>query len=283
MEVTSHTKNFDITAVCFEFIKQRDGLEFHKALCGDFIVIVIVSKDFKNGLINATKLCHSGGKQLKDWTRLQTAKNLISLYTQNLLGDTGGSLQHFISYGGRNTEDNLISGTYFHSDIMFHIASWISPLFASKVTKIVSSFSTYDFERRYVRDMEVLQDKFNQVFTELKQENRKLKLCAAPYTKKPSLRNCLVIIKKNTSARRYPYYVIRTQKRNLKKAMRVVVKKYPGYKIIFKKYRDPNSVKLFRLMVQELPIVSRYNSFNTSLSEDQLTDEIQELYDSLLK
>ena len=55
-----------ITDLCYELITTKiidnKELEFHIAVYGDFIVIMIKSNDYRNGFINATKLCKDGGK-----------------------------------------------------------------------------------------------------------------------------------------------------------------------------------------------------------------------------
>ena len=74
----------DITDLCFEHITTKDELEFHKALFGSFVVIMIKSNDYRNGYINATKLCADGGKRFDKWSRLDRSKELITYFTSDL-------------------------------------------------------------------------------------------------------------------------------------------------------------------------------------------------------
>ena len=104
-----------------------DG-KYSKALYGDFTVTM----DMTNGYINATKLCADGGKQMKNWIRNDGNKELIKYFEENR-SNTEPVLITDNSYG-------ITRGTYVHSDLIPHIASWVSPAFAYKVSKIVNNF-----------------------------------------------------------------------------------------------------------------------------------------------
>ena len=72
---------------------------------------MIKSDDYRNGYINATKLCKDGGKKYNDWFRLDNSKELIEYYEHNS--------RHF-NYElkiAENTINNLISGTYCYMNI----------------------------------------------------------------------------------------------------------------------------------------------------------------------
>lgn len=102
-------------------------------------IIVIMRK--KDGYINATRLCHDISKKLntnrefKFWNRLDIAHELkkavgssVHMCTDDLLNTiTGGQVQE-------------IRGTYVHPDLIPHIASWASPQFAVKVSRIVNKY-----------------------------------------------------------------------------------------------------------------------------------------------
>lgn len=270
--------HFDITSVCFELIKLRDGLEFHKALYGDFVVIMIKSNGYRNGYINATKLCQDGGKRLDNWTRLEGSKRLIEVFNIELASSDVRELNFCIPVSGTNTEDLLISGTYFHSDVIVHIACWLSPQFAFKVSKIVNSFITYHFQKTYAGKIEMLQ----QICNKYEQRVQELKPIAAPYTGNQQLHNCFLIVKKNNPTDSYPYCTIRVQKRNLKRALHMVNEKYPDNEIIYKKDQDPNSLKLFRLMQEELPIETKGICFKSNINEDELLKSVDTLYNNVL-
>lgn len=115
-----------ITKLAYESIDDT----YSHAEYGDFKVIM----NIKTGYINATKLCADGEKQLKNWLRNDHATELIECFKSQGLNNE--RLTMTVS-GGQNT---TIRGTYAHPDLIPHIASWVSPKFAIKVSKIVNEF-----------------------------------------------------------------------------------------------------------------------------------------------
>ena len=106
---------------------------YSKAKYAGFDVIM----NMETGYINATKLCADGGKQMKNWIRNDCNKELIEYFDKI----TDGSNLSRHKYEVRNgTKCNNINGTYVHPDLIPHIASWVSPAFAYKVSKIVNNF-----------------------------------------------------------------------------------------------------------------------------------------------
>ena len=99
-----------------------------KALYGDFTVTM----NMTNGYINATKMCADGGTQMKGLLRNDGNKELIKYFEENR-SNTAPVLITDNSYG-------ITRGTYVHPDLIPHIASWVSPAFAYKVSKIVNNF-----------------------------------------------------------------------------------------------------------------------------------------------
>ena len=119
----------DITILGYEKIDDVHS----KAKYGTFDVTM----NMKNGYINATKLCSDGGKQMKNWLRNDCNKELIEYFDK--INDGSNLSRH--KYEVRNgTKCNNINGTYVHPDLIPHIASWVSPAFAYKVSKIVNNF-----------------------------------------------------------------------------------------------------------------------------------------------
>jgi hypothetical protein len=115
-----------ITKLAYESINDT----YSKARYGDFEVIM----NKKTGYINASKLCADGGKLLKNWSRNDFAKELVVCLESHGLNIEPVTMT--VS-GGQNT---TIRGTYAHPDLIPHIASWVSPKFAIKVSKIVNDF-----------------------------------------------------------------------------------------------------------------------------------------------
>jgi len=113
-----------ITKLAYESINDT----FSKARYGEFEVIM----DIKTGYINASKLCADGDKRFDNWIRNCFAKELVKEVKKNIL-KTEDVLITDNSYG-------ITRGTYVHPDLIPHIASWVSPKFAIKVSKIVNDF-----------------------------------------------------------------------------------------------------------------------------------------------
>src|SRR5271156_4252884 len=107
---------------------------------------VVMMKD--SGYINATKLCMSGGKEYKNWSRLQSSQELIqSLEQHEALENTHNTFLcsnltlldgnahicsepsppcKFIQTMNSKEVERLMSGTYYHPLLIPHIACSIS-------------------------------------------------------------------------------------------------------------------------------------------------------------
>ena len=129
-----------ITNLAYESINDK----YSKAKYGDFDVIM----DMSNGYINGTKLCADGGKFMKNWLQNNNNKELIKCFES----DYGGWNSSHQTYEVRNgTNSNNINGTYVHPDLIPHIASWISPTFARKVSIIVNNYLAREREEEIRR------------------------------------------------------------------------------------------------------------------------------------
>ena len=113
-----------ITKLAYESIDDT----YSHAEYGDFKVIM----NIKTGYINATKLCADGGKRFDHWSANKSSQELTEEVKKNL-PEFREALITDNSYG-------LTRGTYSHPDLIPHIASWVSPKFAIKVSKIVNEF-----------------------------------------------------------------------------------------------------------------------------------------------
>src|SRR3977135_393397 len=51
-----------------------------------------------------------------------------------------------VNTGNKTEIDCIISGTYYHPDLIPHIACWISPNFALLVSKIVNGYITQEYK-----------------------------------------------------------------------------------------------------------------------------------------
>jgi hypothetical protein len=104
---------------------------------GDFQVTMMMkadkSKNYHVGYINATSLCRLANKEFRKWKRLDMATQLINAVSIETCIDVGELLVL------PNVEIKL-RGTYVHPDLIPHIASWASPEFAIKVSKIINQY-----------------------------------------------------------------------------------------------------------------------------------------------
>ena len=140
----------------FEYIGNSDRFGYGKYL--DDMKIII---DGHTGYINATKLCMLGKKHLRNWHKNESSKELISCYndtTDEIYGESSSdqSGTRTVSYeiggddlkGMTRKEQEVIMGTYYHRTIIVHLAQWISPTFALKVSKIVDDYISYENKRK---------------------------------------------------------------------------------------------------------------------------------------
>jgi hypothetical protein len=110
---------------------------------GEFKVLMMR----ENGYINVTKLCKEGGKEFRFWRRLDMADTLIKETSSDVHRCTSGLL---ITINSGNT-DTLIRGTYAHPALVPHIASWVSPSFAVKVSRIVNEYFVKEEKEKNAR------------------------------------------------------------------------------------------------------------------------------------
>jgi hypothetical protein len=112
--------------VCFERIRDT----FYYGMFGEFKLVV----DKKTGCFNATKLCTDGGKQFKNWSRLEKSKRLIEYY-ESSRSDVSG---YFYEVKGGNCNDTKAktTGQYVCKELILDIASWVSATSAIESSSI---------------------------------------------------------------------------------------------------------------------------------------------------
>ena len=128
---------------------------------GDFTVIMMTS----NRYINATKLCKQYGKEFKHWKENIGNKQLIEEVEKEIssVGYPSDELTNksfIIKTGGRN---ELLRGTYVHELLIPHIASWISPQFGIKVSKIVNSYIINEYITELKQKDDIIKDKVDNI------------------------------------------------------------------------------------------------------------------------
>ncbi|ARE67454.1 SWPV2-ORF210 [Shearwaterpox virus] len=112
----------------------------------------------KNGFINATKLCKLGGRNLKHWLENKQSKELVKeleniyeVWKIKSLGQNSGKMILEVNAESEKEHQYDVSGYYIHQDLLPHICSWISPLFAIRVYKIINCYVSgkYEFKLKH--------------------------------------------------------------------------------------------------------------------------------------
>ena len=150
--------------ICYGKIKGN----YYYGLYGDLKVIIMKS----NGYINATKLCKDGGKRFENWLKIKKSKILVEQFEQFLLQAAGISDRCIIKID--NEEVNLLQGTYVHRNLILRIASWISSLFAYKVSMIVNNFIIYQSKNEFI-------DKIKEREAQIEELNKRLRISNMKY------------------------------------------------------------------------------------------------------
>jgi hypothetical protein len=125
-----------------ELIYEPVNEEYGWGKYGEFRVLI----RRKDGWVNVTKLCKDGGRELFSWTRLESANSVIVEVERALQICRAQIFEVF--HAGSNYE---LSGTYAHPLLVPHIASWISPEFAVKVSRIVNDHLVREY-REQIRE-----------------------------------------------------------------------------------------------------------------------------------
>src|SRR3977135_3856382 len=110
---------------------------------------VVIMKDC--GFINASKLCSDGGKDLRHWNENQSSMELMRCLATKLgkCGDFESILvRKHVRTVNQTDNQKAISGKYFNPLIIPHIACWISPDFAIRVSEIVNHFLLGEYRNR---------------------------------------------------------------------------------------------------------------------------------------
>ena len=173
-----------IGEIIFEHIDEK----YAYGKYGEFKIIIMK----KNKYINATKLCGINGKAFKHWLENINSKKLIDAVNKRLnnelllaAGIPAASNNSLIKVSGGYGKNAEINGTYVHSLLIPHIASWISEDFAIKVSEIINSFMIKEYQdsikqkndeicdlKKMMIDMKKNMEKQNQ---DIKEQNQEIK------------------------------------------------------------------------------------------------------------
>src|SRR3954451_3751956 len=88
----------------------------------------VVTQRQGDGYINATAMCKAAERQFNDYSRLSSTKPFLD----ELAAETGIPVSELVQSfrGGTPT----LQGTWVHPQVAIHLAQWLSPKFAVRVT-----------------------------------------------------------------------------------------------------------------------------------------------------
>lgn len=289
----------NISDVVFEHINDK----YAYGAYGDFKVIMMK----KNSYINAAKLCDENNKQFCHWSRNENSKMLINEVKKEInqsnfsilhkriaekngdINTNNEEIEPIVTIKGGNKRLQLITGTYVHPLLIPHIASWISPIFAVKVSKIVNEFIIKEYKNKLLENekklikkeqenlsliekMDLMLKKMDEQAKKMENETRELKEQNNKQIEKLSelqitvnkisskLDNCAHMPDNNELSDRFivmksnvDYYVIRAQDRNIFNAIkRQENKGYEKIKDLIEFESIPNSIYLWNAIKDEL-------------------------------
>ncbi|CCU55398.1 N1R/p28-like protein [Adoxophyes honmai entomopoxvirus 'L'] len=130
--------------ICYERINDS----YHYGLFGDFKLVI----DKTTGYFNATKLCNFGGKQFKQWKRLEKSQELIK-YIENLRSGNPHPWKYEIISNNKHDICKKYTGVYVCDDLILDIASWISPEFYMKCNNIIKHYFKNEFKNLSDKDI----------------------------------------------------------------------------------------------------------------------------------
>lgn len=116
---------------------------------------VIFNKETQ--FINVTNLCEQNGKRFRHWYSNHDSQKLISVFKEKIGNDVIERIEN---------ESNFYRGTYMHRSLVPHLASWLSPEFAFKVSEIVNDYINRENKLKLMekdKTIEELKDNMNQL------------------------------------------------------------------------------------------------------------------------
>ena len=150
-------ENIELSECIYEHIKDT----FYYGVFGDFKLVI----DKATGRFNATKLCDAGGKEYRQWTRLEKSKRMIEYY-QNRGGDSHGNFIYEVKGANKNKIEKRITGQYVPKELILDIASWVSIEFYDRCNNIIINYFVKEFKDM---DDEALNQKIKEVEDSMEQ------------------------------------------------------------------------------------------------------------------
>lgn len=142
-----------ITETEFESI----GNEYYKGTYAGFKVLIMK----ENGYINASKLCKDGDKMFGHWHEKQGSKDLII----ELASSIDLPIELIVIKNMKGPYE--CRGSYVHRDLVPNIASWISPSFSLKVSRIVNEYLLKEEKEKHAIIVQQKDDKIDELKAKL--------------------------------------------------------------------------------------------------------------------
>ena len=250
----------------------------------------------ENKYMNATKLCKEYNKRFEHWLENINSKNLIKEVEYELKnGDhrISGEPPKKATITLLKGCVNELKGTYVHELLIPHIASWISPVFAIKVSKIVNNFIIKEYKDSIKQkddkideliqlnkeikiqndDMKKLVEKMNNKLDEThnkldisntKLDDVKIKLNKSLEERVPKLKEVKLnegfYLMKNAKVNEY--YAICRQMNSINNTVENYIKENKNAKVVFKKENIRDSKNVLQVIKKELSEYIIYKSNN---------------------
>ena len=235
------------------------------------------------GYINATKMCSSGGKEYRDWSKNKSSKELIDALENKLaLENTHGSSENsdltlqngnvriitlpsppckIVHNLNQTDSERVISGTYCHPLLIPHIACWVSPEFALLVSEVVNGYITQEYKAHLAAAQLALEHATNayEVMHDLRavatedayhaqqQVQRKdLEIQSKEHRHQVwSSTHGFTMLRLNNPDAKLPYYAVRCKRGDMSGAIKKVRAKHPHSIMIYQNSYVANPINLY--------------------------------------
>jgi len=242
--------------IIFENINDKFGY-------GEYLGLkVIIMK--KNGYINASKMLKDisdeigKDKNMTDWKRTEHTQELIKSFEEPDPSIPGSG--PIIKFTNSNKEEIQLQGHYVHPDLIVHIASWASPKFARKVSKIVNEYIVNEHKKQIKK----LKKERNELNKEVKTRDNLLNI----------MKEYIIIFKTDTENN---YYVARVSKQKRSQALKTAKKR--NYEKIMEIEIAKNSVAVFNKLTKYSDNIDRKGNLISlnGITIEQFISEINKL------
>jgi len=177
---TSKIKDTSLNDICYEQIKDN----FYYGKFGEFRLVI----DKNTGCFNATKLCKEGNKDFNQWKRLERVKELLKFYENSHVDPH--SYFYEIKGGNKNVISAKTTGQYVQKEFILDIASWISPAFYFKCSKIVNYFFIELYKKELELQFNEAKEQFNEAIHEANERANEYKEMALDFQTLATISNC---------------------------------------------------------------------------------------------